>query len=175
MARALIVACGCRGRLLGERLAGEGWEVRGTTRHEDGLAEIEAAGIEAAVADPDRPGTLLEHVSDVAVVLWLLGSAQGDDGQLEAIHGPRLERVLEMLVDTPVRGLVYEAAGTAPEPLLERGKDAVRTAERTWRIRSAVVEATPADASRWAEAMLGACLRLASPAGEGISLNSDGN
>jgi uncharacterized protein YbjT (DUF2867 family) len=166
MARALIVACGCRGRLLGERLAGEGWEVRGTSRREEALPEIEAAGIEPALADPDRPGTLLELVSDVAVVLWLLGSARGDDGLLEAIHGPRLDRSLEKLVDTPVRGFVYEAAGTVSEPLLERGAEAVRAASATWRIPAAVVGADPADPPSWAEAMLDATLRLASPAGE---------
>jgi hypothetical protein len=175
MARALIVGCGCRGRGLGQKLIGEGWAVRGTSRREEGLAEIEAAGIDPALADPERPGTLLDLVSDVAVVLWLLGSARGEDGALEAIHGPRLERTLERLVDTPVRGFVYEAAGTAPGRLLERGEEAVRRASRTWRIPSAVVDADPADPSGWSGAMLDATLRLASPAGEGISLNSDGN
>ena len=77
MARALIVGCGCRGRLLGERLLAEGWLVRGTSRRDDGLAAIEAAGIEPALADPDRPGTLLDLVGDVTVVHWLLGSARG--------------------------------------------------------------------------------------------------
>ena len=75
MARALIVGCGCRGRELGERLLAEGWAVRGTSRREDGLEAIEAAGIEPALADPDRPGTILELVSDVAVLVLLLGSA----------------------------------------------------------------------------------------------------
>ncbi|HWN73538.1 MAG TPA: hypothetical protein VNN15_07015, partial [Solirubrobacterales bacterium] len=69
MARALIVACGCRGRELGERLLAEGWAVRGTSRRAEGLAAIEAAGIESAQADPDRPGTILELVNDVAVLV----------------------------------------------------------------------------------------------------------
>ena len=112
MARALIVGCGCRGRLLGAELLGRGWAVRGTSRTEAGLAEIAAAGIEPALADPERPGTVLDLVGDVAVVAWLLGSAAGDEEALAAIHGPRLERLLEHLVDTPVRGFLYEAAGT---------------------------------------------------------------
>ncbi len=95
MARALIVGCGCRGRELGRRLLAEGWAVRGTSRREEGLAAIEAAGIEPALADPDRPGTMLELVGDVAVVFWLLGSAEGEAEELAAIHGPRLERLLE--------------------------------------------------------------------------------
>ena len=106
MARALIVGCGCRGRALGERLAESGWAVRGTTRSEGSLEAIEAAGIEAAVADPERPGTVLDLVGDVTVVHWLLASAGGEPETVEAIHGPRLERLLEKIVDTPVRGFV---------------------------------------------------------------------
>ncbi len=131
MARALIVGCGCRGRELGERLLAEGWAVRGTSRREEGLGPIEAAGIEPALADPDRPGTILELVGDVAVLVLLLGRAVGSDEELAAIHGPRLERLMEHLVDTPVRGVVYE--GTAG------GGEIVDDASRTWRIPVAVV------------------------------------
>jgi len=126
VARALIVGCGCRGRELGEELLGEGWAVRGTSRREDGLAAIEAAGIEAVLADPDRPGTILELVNDVTVLVLLLGNARGSEEELAAIHGPRLERLLEHLVETPVRGVVYE--GT------EAGTEIVRAAASTWRI-----------------------------------------
>jgi nucleoside-diphosphate-sugar epimerase len=126
VARALIVGCGCRGRELGARLLEDSWAVRGTSRREEGLAAIDAAGIEPATADPDRPGTILELVGDVAVLVLLLGSAEGSPEELEAIHGPRLERLMEHLVETPVRGVVYE--GT------EGGEQIVRTASRTWRI-----------------------------------------
>jgi uncharacterized protein YbjT (DUF2867 family) len=126
LARALIVGCGCRGRDLGERLLADGWAVRGTSRRDEGLAAIEATGIEPAIADPDRPGTILELVEDVTVLVLLLGGAEGSDEQLEAIHGPRLERLMEHLVETPVRGVVYE--GT------EAGEEIVRNAARTWRI-----------------------------------------
>jgi uncharacterized protein YbjT (DUF2867 family) len=126
MARALIVGCGCRGRELGGRLLADGWAVRGTSRRADGLAAIEDAGIGAALADPDRPGTILELVNDVTVLVLLLGSASGSDEELAAIHGPRLERLMEHLVETPVRGVLYE--GT------EDGAEVVRSAGRTWRI-----------------------------------------
>jgi hypothetical protein len=126
VARALIVGCGCRGRELGERLLADGWAVRGTSRREDGLAAVEAAGIEAALADPDRPGTILELVNDVAILVLLLGSATGGKEELAAIHGPRLERLMEHLVETPVRGVLYE--GT------EQGAEVVEDAGRTWRI-----------------------------------------
>lgn len=139
MARALIVGCGCRGRLLGERLLEEGWEVRGTSRSEAGFGAIEAAGIEAALADPDRPATLLELLGDVTVVYWLLGSASGDPVNVEAIHGSRLERFLERLVETPVRRFVYEAAGSVDAAVLEAGASTVRQAGERWRIPVEVV------------------------------------
>ena len=146
--------------MLGGRLLEEGWAVRGTTRREEGLEAIEAAGVEAALADPDRPGTLLDLVGDVTVVLWLLGSAEGSLEELGAIHGSRLERLLEKLVDTPVRGFVYESVGTVPLECLERGAEAVRSAAERWRIPADVVGADPGDAPAWAEAMLSSTLAL---------------
>jgi len=175
VARALIVGCGCRGRLLGERLLAEGWEVRGTSRREEGLAPIEAAGIEAALADPEQPGTVLELVGDITVVHWLLGSAQGEPEAVAAIHGPRLERILERLVDTPVRGFVYEAAGSVEAPLLAHGREAVEGAAATWRIPVTTLTADPADPGGWADEALTATLELVGQAGKSIWLNSDGN
>jgi uncharacterized protein YbjT (DUF2867 family) len=154
VARALIVGCGCRGRALGERLAGEGWVVRGTTRDEERAGTIEAAGIEPAVADPDRPATLLDLVGDVAVVIWLLGSARAEPEVIAAIHGPRLERLLKKLVDTPVRGFVYEAAGTVPRAHLERGAEIVRRAAETWHIPVQTVASDPSDLTAWLDAMV---------------------
>lgn len=139
--------------------------MRGTSRGEGGLAAIEAAGIEAAVADPERPGTLLDLVGDVAVVHYMLGSVTGPDELLAAIHGPRLERLLERLVDTPVRGFVYEASGSVDAAVLGGGADLVRAAAATWRIPVEVVTADPTDSSRWRREMVGATRAvLAQPA-----------
>jgi uncharacterized protein YbjT (DUF2867 family) len=134
MARALIVGCGCRGRELGARLLADGWAVRGTSRREEGLAAIEAAAIEPALADPARPGTVLELVDDVAVLVLLWGNLNGSDEEVTAVQGPRLERLLEHLVETPVRGVVYEGA--------EAGSEIVRTAARTWRIPARTILAS---------------------------------
>jgi uncharacterized protein YbjT (DUF2867 family) len=115
------------------------------------LREIEAAGLEAALADPEQPGTLLELVGDVAAVYWLLGSAVGSAESLKAIHGPRLERFLERLVETPVRRFIYEASGTVDPAILARGRAAVEAASETWRIPVEIVEETadrPADTSK---------------------------
>jgi len=156
VARALIVGCGCRGRELGVGLRRDGWEVRGTTRDASAAPAIEAAGIEAAVADPLEVGTVFELIEGVTLVFWLLGSAAGRPGELEAIHGPRLERLLERLVDTPVRGVVYEGAGTVPAAFMDAGARLVREATARWRIPAAVTEVEPEDLERWREEMLAA-------------------
>jgi nucleoside-diphosphate-sugar epimerase len=163
LARALIIGCGCRGRELGGRLLAEGWAVRGTSRREDGLAAIEAAGIEPALADLDRVGTVLELVGDVAVVYLLLGSAEGEDEAVAAIHGPRLERLMEKLVDTPVRGVVYEAVGSVEPQLLAAGAEIVRAAASTWHIPVAVVEEEWGDPVMWSQEMSNLALGLLSP------------
>jgi uncharacterized protein YbjT (DUF2867 family) len=116
----------------------EGWQVRGTSRREEGLAAIEAAGIDSALADPDDPGTVLDLVGDVATVYWLLGSAVGNPEAVEAIHGSRLERILERLVETPVRRFVYEGFGSVDPAILERGGSIVRAAGERWHIPVAV-------------------------------------
>lgn len=165
MARALIVGCGRRGRELGQELLAQGWAVRGTSRREGGLAPIEAAGIEPALADLDRVGTVLDHVADVAVVYLLLGSAAGEEEAVAAIHGPRLESLMEKLVDTPVRGVVYEASGSVDADVLAGGGAIVERAAATWRIPVEVVADPPTDPVAWVDGMVDTALRLLSPAG----------
>jgi uncharacterized protein YbjT (DUF2867 family) len=150
--------------MLGEKLLGEGWAVRGSSRREEGLAPIAAAGIEPALADPDRVGTVLEHVGDVAVVFHLLGSATGEPEALAEIHGPRLERLLEKVVDTPVRGIVYEAVGSIDAAVLGGGAELVEAASRTWRIPAEVVRTEPNDPGEWSQGMVDLALDLLSPA-----------
>ena len=117
VARVLIVGCGCRGRSLGVALRASGHAVRGTTRSSARVDDLETAGIEGVVADPDRLGTLVPALAGVTVVCWLMGSAADSPD----VHGPRLRSLVEHLVDTPVRGLVYEAAGSADPALLAEG------------------------------------------------------
>lgn len=152
MARALIVGCGCRGRGLGRALAAEGWQVRGTSRSAERLDGIAAAGIEPALADPDRVGTVVELVADVAVVVWALGSAVGPPSLLDALHGSRLESLLAHLVDTPVRGFVYEAVGSAGPQRLAASAELVERASQRWRVPVARVNADPDDPEGWVAA-----------------------
>lgn len=112
------------------------------------------------VADPDRVSSILDQVGDVALVFWLLGSALGESELIAAIHGPRLERMMEKLVDTPVRGFVYEGAGRVQRRHLEGGAEIVREAAQRWRIPVEVVTEDPGDWEAWTEAMLAAAERL---------------
>jgi 3-hydroxyisobutyrate dehydrogenase-like beta-hydroxyacid dehydrogenase len=157
MARVLIVGCGCRGRSLAAALLADGHAVRGTTRGA-GLAEIDAAGAEAVLADPDRLGTVMAQLAGVTAACWLMGSATGETAA--DLHGPRLETLLERLVDTPVRGIVYEAAGSVDPGLLAGGAAAVREAAGRWRMGAEVVEADPADRAAWLAGMKAAVERL---------------
>jgi uncharacterized protein YbjT (DUF2867 family) len=159
LARALIVGCGCHGRELGAELFGLGWQVRGTSRRPQGLEAIEAAGIEPAPADPDRPGTVLELCGDVAVVVWLLASASGEGEAVSAIHGPRLESLLEKLVDSPVRGIAYEAAGSVDGETLAEGAQITEGAGERWRIPVTLLGEDRGGAD-WAERTAASIARL---------------
>ena len=156
MARALIVGCGCRGRALGLRLRQAGWQVRGTSRDTEKAEALTASGLQGEVADPDRVGTVLDEIADVALVYWLMGTATGEGALVAAIHGPRLERFMEEIVDTPVRGVVYEAAGSVPRDVVRRGEQVVRAAAKRWRIPVAVVDADPGEVDAWLGAMIAA-------------------
>jgi threonine dehydrogenase-like Zn-dependent dehydrogenase len=156
LARVLIVGCGCRGRSLADALGEHA--VRGTSRSPARLAELEKGGIEGVLADPDRLATLVPALAGVTVMCWLMGTAHGSPD----VHGARLQTLLEHLVDTPVRGLVYEAAGSVDADLLERGASIVREASRTWHIPVEIVHTEPSSRAAWIEAMTNAVARLLS-------------
>jgi uncharacterized protein YbjT (DUF2867 family) len=160
VARVLIVGCGCRGRALARDLRAAGHAVRGTTRDPGRTAAIAAAGAEPYVGDPDRVGTLMDALGGVTIVCWLMGSATGTPEAVAALHDGRLRMLWEKLVDTPVRGVVIEGAGTAPTADLERGRAVARVAHETWRIPLEVVEADPAEHERWRAAAGDAIARL---------------
>lgn len=79
--------------------------------------------------DPARLVTLTPRLEGVSVVCWLFG---GDDR--EALHGDTLAALIEYLVDTPVRGLVYERSPTHPG-----GEEIVARARATFRMRCAAL------------------------------------
>jgi nucleoside-diphosphate-sugar epimerase len=153
MARVLIVGCGCRGQALARELGEAGHAVRGTTRSGERLPEIEAAGAEAVVADPDRLVTLMPAIEAVSVVCWLMGTAEG-----AALNADRLESMLEHIVDTPVRGLVYETGGMERLQALT----AAERVARTYAMPVEVVDADPSQHDEWTAATAAAVQRVLS-------------
>ncbi len=149
MARCLIVGCGCRGLLLARELKASGHAIRGTTRDPARRRELESAGVEAFVGDPDRIGTLAPALAQVGVACILLGCATGSPEQLAALHGTRLDMLLERMLDTTVRGVVYESSGSVDPALLAAGAERVRYACQRSLIPHVLLEADPADHESW--------------------------
>jgi len=133
----LIVGCGCRGQALARELVAAGHAVRGTTRDPARIEAIRAAGAEPYVGDPDRIATLMEAIAGTTIVCWLLGTA----GDAPELHGGRLRMLFEKIVDTPVRGVVYEPAG--------EGRAIARAAHETWLIPLEVLERDPGEHAEW--------------------------
>ena len=144
--------------MLARELLAAGHAVRGTTRDAARAEAIEAAGAESFIGDPDRIGTLMEAIYGVTVVVWLLGSAVGD--RAEELHAGRLRMLCEKLVDTHVRGLVYEGAGTLPDEVLADGAEVVRRAAATWNIPVEVLGVDPADRAAWTSEAVAAVDRI---------------
>jgi hypothetical protein len=101
--RVLLVGGGRPGLELTRRLAADGHAVRFVTRHEGFRAEIEEAGGECYIGDPDRIGSLRYGLDNVTVLAWLMGRAPDGD-----LHGSRLTMMMERTIDTTVRGVIYE-------------------------------------------------------------------
>ena len=70
----------------------------------------------------------MDALAGVTVVCWLFGDVPDPD-----LHGGRLRMLFEKLVDTPVRGVVYERA-------LPEGEAIARDAAERWRIPVEIVE-----------------------------------
>jgi uncharacterized protein YbjT (DUF2867 family) len=156
VARVLIVGCGCRGRSLARALLERGHAVRGTTREPQHRAEIELSGAEPYVGDPDRVGTLIGALDGASVACLLLGSAAGTPEALAALHGSRLQMLLARTIDTPVRGVVYEATGTVDAAVLRAGAQRVADACERFRIPYALLGVEAVAAEAWPGAAVGA-------------------
>lgn len=135
--------------MLARELIARGHVVRGTTRDPGSMGGISGAGAEAVMADPDRIATVAPALEHVAVVYVLLGSAVGAPDQLEALHGTRLDMLLARILDSPVRGIVYESAGTVAAPVLDGGAARVRAFCEDSRIPYALLDADPGDYGGW--------------------------
>jgi nucleoside-diphosphate-sugar epimerase len=157
-----MVGGGCRGLALARELVADGHAVRAVTRGEARRAEIEAAGCECWIGDPDRIGTLRYALDNVTVLLWLLGTATGPN--VADLHGSRLRMMLEKVTDTTVRGVVYEAEGTVDAAALRAGAAELARARELNEIPGALLQADPGDERAWVAAARAAIDSLLSSA-----------
>jgi uncharacterized protein YbjT (DUF2867 family) len=149
VARVLIVPCGARGQALARELRAAGHAVRGTTRSAAHTAAIAETGAEPYVGDPDRIATLMDALHGVTIICWLMGTIPDPD-----LHAGRLRMLWEKLVDTPVRGVVYEG-------MLPGGEAIARTSAETWQIPLEVLSGDPRG-DEWLAGATGAVNRLLS-------------
>ncbi len=150
VARLLILGGGSRALRLAQEVARDGHATRVVTRSDAQRADIEGAGAECWIGDPDRLGTLRGALEGVTIACWLLGSAGGPEEELRALHGPRLRSFLGQAIDTTMRGFLYEVAGSAPPAVLAEGERiAVEVSARN-AIPLALLRADPAD-PEWLE------------------------
>jgi hypothetical protein len=154
VARLLVVGGGCRALDLARDLRADGHAIRAVTRSAQRRAAIEETGAECVIGDPDVVGSLRYALDNVTLVLWLLGTATGDN--VADLHGSRLAMMLERTIDTTARGVVYEAAGTVAPAVLADGRALVERVTAYNEIPLRVLEADPADRPAWVRAARGA-------------------
>lgn len=156
MARILIVGGGERGMWLAGNLGEHGHATRILTRDEGRRPEIESLGAQCFIGTPDRLGTMIGALDGVTIACWLLGCAGGEEEQVRALHDLRLRSFMVKTIDTTIRGVLYEAAGTVPAEVLASGAQiATEVAERN-QIPLAVLRSDPAQAESWRPEALGA-------------------
>jgi hypothetical protein len=138
--------------MLTAELRARGHVVRGTSRSRLRLAAIESAGAEPHLGDPDRVATIVPAFAHVAIAYLLLGSVTGPEEQVRALHETRLEMLLSRLLDTTVRAVIYEAAGSVEPELLRGGGELVRAVCEGSRIPYLLLDADPSQHEAWAQA-----------------------
>ena len=106
----LIVGCGYRGKRLAQRLMAEGHNVRGMTRSADRAIGFVTLGIDPVIADVTKPDTLRDIGKGVSAVYHLMGSMNGDDAQLHALHVEGTRNLLDALQGCTLTRYVYESS-----------------------------------------------------------------
>jgi hypothetical protein len=159
--RLLLIGGGERGLRLTRTLTADGHAVRVVTRDPARHAAIRDAGGEPWDGDPDRIGTLRYALDNVTVLVWALGTADGDDAdKVRALHGTRLEMLLERTIDTTVRGVLYECSGTLPVEVLSQSARIVERMCRHNEIPWGLLYHEPEDVDGWAASTADAIDRI---------------
>jgi len=152
----LVGAASHRGLALTRSLVAEGHAVRAVTRTEDHRALLEEAGAEVWIGTPDRIGSIRYALENVTILAWCLGTATGPAEAVAPLHGSRLHMMLEKTIDTTVRGVLYEDAGSVDPAILAEGAGIVRTMHEQNEIPFALLQADPADVDAWVAGARGA-------------------
>lgn len=105
--------------------------------------------MEPVIGDPDRVATIAPSFEHVSVACVLLGSAVGSADALAELHGSRLDMLLLRMLDTTIRGIVYEATGSVEPDLLAAGSERVAAACEESRIPYVLLDADPQDPRSW--------------------------
>ncbi len=100
--------------------------------------------------------TLVASLDHIAVAYILLGSATGPADELEALHSTRLDMLLSKILDSTTRAIVYEAAGTVAESVLEDGARRVTAFCEDSRVPYALLRSDPSDHAGWLGEAVGA-------------------
>lgn len=123
--------------------------MRATTRAPQRMAGLEQLGFEAVLGDPDRVATLARALDHVSVAYVLLGSARASAEELEALHSTRLDMLLTKMLDSTVRGIVYEAAGSVPPDLLALGAQRLRAFCEDSHVNYVLLQTPPDEHEPW--------------------------
>lgn len=108
-----ILGCGYVGLALGESLRAAGHRAIGVRRSEEGLRDVEDAGLEPVRADVTAP-TTLSAVPDVDGVVFAASSGGGDAEAARAVYVDGLEAAIEAFAereDPPGRLLYTSSTG----------------------------------------------------------------
>lgn len=149
MARLLIIGGGQRGIWLAGKVAEQGHASRILTRERGRRAEIEGIGAQCAIGTPDRLATMIGALDGVSIACWLLGCATGEQEQVRALHDLRLRSFMVKTIDTTIRGVIYEAAGSVPADVLSSGVQIATEVAEVNQIPLAVLRCDPARRESW--------------------------
>ncbi len=156
MARILIIGGGQRGMWLAGRVGEQGHASRILTREQGRRAEIEGVGAQCVIGTPDRLATMVAALDGVTIVCWLLGCASGEEAQVRALHDLRLRSFMVKTIDTTIRGVIYEAAGSVPADVLSLGVRIATEVAEVNQIPLAVLRSDPAQRESWRSEAQGA-------------------
>jgi len=147
----LLIGGGERGRTLASDVRAAGNVVRHHDPYEAGRAPIEATGAECWIGTPDPAGHAGRALDGVAIACWLARQRLRDArGTRRSSTARAFSSSSRRPIDTPIRGLLYEAAGSVGRRPLARGAEVIGPRASLNAIPLEILHADPADSRRLA-------------------------